>query len=270
MSQPPMNRIVQTFERLRSDGRKGLMPFVVGGHPTLEDLLGLLKGVDQAGASIIEVGFPFSDPIADGPVIAAAMDQALRSGARAEGIFEAVASCRNDVRAGLVAMVSVSIVNRLGGATAFCERARDAGFDGCIFPDVSLEDADPFLDACAGTGLCASLLVAPTTPIERAEAIASRCSGFVYVLARAGITGTSDDAPQIDARISELRGVTDLPLAVGFGISTPEHVRAVVRSADAAIVGSALVGEINRASSSGEDVSRAASAFVERLAGGLG
>lgn len=264
------NRITSNFDSLRAEGKQALMPFLVGGHPTMRLLPDMLRSIDAAGASVIEIGFPFSDPIADGPVIAAAMHDALHAGATADSVLEAVASCRGDIASGLVAMISVSLVFRMGGPAAFAKRARDAGIDGFIFPDVTLEQADPYVDACAEHGLCASLLVAPTTPIERAEAIAQRCSGFVYVIARAGITGASDRAPEIDERIAQLRSVTDLPLAVGFGISTPDHVRAVTRIADAAIVGSALVREIDRARREGADEIEATRRFVFTLAEGLG
>lgn len=264
------NRITAVFENLRNKGKRALMPFLVGGHPSIELLPEMLRTIDAAGASVIEIGFPFSDPIADGPVIAAAMYNALQAGASADSVLESVASCRADIDAGLVAMISVSLVYRMGGPAAFAKRAKDAGIDGFIFPDVTLEQADPYVDACAEHGLCASLLVAPTTPIERAKAIAEKCSGFVYVIARAGITGASDEAPEIDERITQLRSVTDLPLAVGFGISTPDHVRSVTRSADAAIVGSALVREIDRAGRDGVDAIEAARRFVFTLAEGLG
>lgn len=264
------NRITSTFERLRAEGQRAIMPFVVGGHPSVDMLPDLLRTIDAAGASVIEIGFPFSDPIADGPVIAAAMHEALENGATADGVLDGAASCRDEIKAGLVAMISVSLVYRMGGPDAFARKAREAGIDGCIFPDVTLEQSEPYVEACNAHGLCASLLVAPTTPLDRARAIAERCTGFVYVIARSGITGASDRAPEIEDRISQLRTVTDLPLAVGFGISTPEHVRAVTRSADAAIVGSALIREIERARASGMDVIESVRRFVFTLAEGLG
>jgi len=263
------NRITSTFAKLRAKNQKALMPFVVGGYPTSHPLADLLRAVDSSGADIIEIGFPFSDPVADGPVIAAAMHCALEAGTDPDAIFSEVAACRDHVDAGLVAMISVSLVHRMGGPDNFAQRAKHAGFDGCIFPDISLEDSAGYVSACNRHGLCASLLVAPTTPIDRARKIAAACSGFVYVLARAGITGTENHAPEIRSRIEELRTVTGLPLAVGFGISTAKHVRAVTQSADAAIVGSALVTHINTATETGQDPIEAAAAFVLALKQGV-
>ncbi|MFI4873412.1 MAG: tryptophan synthase subunit alpha [Phycisphaerales bacterium JB061] len=263
------NRIVRVFESLKADGKKALMPFVVGGHPTSSPLGSLLRAVDTAGADIIEIGFPFSDPVADGPVIAEAMHNALLAGTTPESILNEVAECRAEIGAGLVAMISVSLIFKMGGPDAFAKRAKEAGIDGCIFPDISLEDAGEYIEACSKQGLTASLLVAPTTPIERAAKITAACSGFVYVLARAGITGTGSQAPDIQARVQELRQVTDLPLAVGFGISSAEHVRSVTESADAAIVGSALVAKINAALADGNDPVEAAKGFVLTLKQGV-
>jgi tryptophan synthase alpha chain len=263
------NRISCVFNNLRALNKKALMPFVVGGYPTSNPLGELLRAIDSAGADIIEIGFPFSDPIADGPVIAAAMHKALESGINPDAILEEVSACRADVSAGLVAMISVSLVFRMGGPDCFAERAKAAGIDGCIFPDISLEDSADYVKACAKHGLSASFLVAPTTPLERAKKIAASCSGFVYVLARAGITGTGKEAPEVQARIDELRTITDLPLAVGFGISTADHVRSVTKSADAAIVGSALVARINSAVESGADPIIAAADSVLTLKQGV-
>ncbi len=236
-----MNRINGIFERQRAEGRKGLMPFVCGGYPSLESTGPMIEAAARAGASIVEVGVPYSDPIADGPVIASAMHEALGRGARVERLFEEVRAVRERVSIGLVSMVSVSIVSGLGGPGRFCEMAVQAGFDGLIVPDAPLEEARPLVESAGAAGLTLSLLIAPATTRERAAEIASRCTGFVYLLARAGITGERDRAPDVGPRVAGLREMTDLPIACGFGISTAEHVRAVVEHADAAIVGSALV-----------------------------
>lgn len=267
---PAAGRIDTIFAGLRVSGQKALMPFVVGGHPEPKGLPALLRAIDQAGASVIEIGFPFSDPVADGPVIAEAMHKALAAGVTTRSVLEDVTACRDDLNAGLVAMISVSLVHRSGGPAKFAREAARAGFDGCIFPDVSLEESDPYVDACRDEGLGVSLLVAPTTPAVRAERIVRRCSGFVYVLARSGITGESGGPPEVGPRVRELRAMTDLPLAVGFGISTPEQVRAVTSHADAAIVGSALVRRLSEAASKGEPAPEAARAMVFTLAQGLG
>lgn len=270
MTTQTANRIDAIFSELRRSGRRGLMPFVVGGHPSPDSLPGLLEALDGAGASVIEIGFPFSDPVADGPVIAEAMHRALQLGATPERVFDGVRACRSRIQAGLVAMVSASLVHRFGGPNGFAGQAAAAGIDGCIFPDVPLEESDAYVKACSARGLTVSLLVSPTTPLERAEQIVRRCSGFVYVLARAGITGESGGPPDIAGRIAQLRTLTDLPLAVGFGISTAEQVRMVTRHADAAIVGSALVRRLSEAASKSEPPIEAAKAMVFTLAQGLG
>ena len=263
------NRVDRVFARLRSEGQRGLMPFVCGQHPTLDATGPVIEAVAGAGASVVEVGIPFSDPIADGPVIAAAMHEALVAGSTPAGVFEAVAAVRDRVECALVAMVSVSIVWRVG-AEAFIGRAKEAGFDGFIFPDCPLDEAGELSKRAADAGMTSSLLIATTTTPERAERIVKACTGFVYLLARAGLTGERADAPDVGGRVSRIREWTDLPIACGFGISTAEHVRAVVADADAAIVGSALVRRVSEAHQGGRDVAAEAGGFVKELAGGLG
>lgn len=249
------------------------MPFVCAGRPTLGDTARLLPALERAGASIVEVGIPFSDPIADGPVIAAAMHAALVAGVTPRAVFDAVASARGSTGLGIVAMVSASIVQRIG-VGRFVGDAKRAGFDGFIFPDAPVDEVGPLASAARDAGLTASLLVAPTTPPERAERIVRACTGFVYLLARVGITGegAGGPGPRLRERVALLRGMTDLPIACGFGIGTAEQVRAVVREAgaDAAIVGSALVRRIEDAATAGRDAVAEAASFVAELAGGLG
>ncbi|TVQ62629.1 MAG: tryptophan synthase subunit alpha [Phycisphaerales bacterium] len=264
-----MNRIESIFAGLRAEGKTALMPFVVGGHPRPGMLGDLLAGLERGGASIVEVGIPFSDPIADGPVISAAMDEALRAGCGPTAVFEEVRAARGRVSLGLVAMVSVSVVHRLGGAKGFCERAAGAGFDGLIVPDAPLEASGDLRAAAAAAGLTLSLLVSPSTPPDRAAAIAQASTGFVYLLARAGITGERSDAPEISGPAGVLRAASDLPIACGFGISRAEHVAAVTGEADAAIVGSAMVRRLGEAASAGRDAPAEGEAMARELAGGL-
>jgi len=245
------------------------MPFVCGGFPRPGLTTEVLAALDAAGAAVIEVGIPFSDPIADGPVIAAAMHKALAAGATPASVFDEVRAARPRISAGLVAMVSVSIVHRMGGPGPFVARAVEAGFDGFIFPDAPLEESGGLLDAAKAAGVTASLLIAPTTPLARATEIAKASTGFVYLLARAGITGERQTVPDIGPRVVKLREITPLPIAVGFGISTAEHVRQITREADAAIVGSALVRRMSEAADSGRDPVMEASAFCRELIEGL-
>lgn len=235
-----MQRMTQRLQQDRAAGRGSLMPFVTAGSPSLEATVATIRTLDRLGVAAIEVGFPFSDPIADGPVIAASMDRALRSGTTVVATMEAIRSIRPQVGCGLIAMVSMSIVHRHGGA-AFVRQAHDAGFDALIVPDMDVDAADQVLGAVDQLGMGLALLVAPTSTPERIRAITARCRGFVYALARAGLTGAGDAPPDVAATVAALRAETALPIAVGFGISTAEHVRMVIHHADAAIVGSALV-----------------------------
>jgi len=231
-----------------------------------------IPALANAGATFIEIGIPFSDPIADGPVIAAAMHTALQRGSTPTSVLAEVAEARPHVQVPLIAMVSVSIVYRMsgsGGPARFVGLAKDAGFDGFIFPDAPLSESGELLNAAAEAGLTASLLIAPTTLPARAEQIMKASTGFVYLLARSGITGERSDAPDIGPRVAQLRRMSDLPIACGFGISSPDHVRAVVQHADAAIVGSALVRRMSEADDAGQDAVQSAADFTRQLAGGL-
>ncbi|MFZ4576192.1 MAG: tryptophan synthase subunit alpha [Phycisphaerales bacterium] len=262
-------RIDQIFADLRANRQKALMPFVCGGFPSPGVLTRLLPALQASGASVVEIGFPFSDPIADGPVIAAAMSRAIAGGTTAATIFKEVESVRAQLSIGLVAMVSVSIVNRLGGPKGFASRAAAAGFDGLIVPDVPLEESGELQAAAAEAGLAYSLLIAPTTVPARAAEIMAACSGFCYLLARSGITGEQSGTPEIAGRVAKLRQVGPLPIACGFGVSTPQQVNAVVRHADAAIVGSALVRRMSEAAAAGRDPVDEAAAMVRALCAGL-
>lgn len=266
-----MGRIEDIFARQRANGHKGLMPFVCAGYPGPQVLERVLPALQRGGASIVEVGFPFSDPIADGPVIAAAMHRAIAEGCTPAHAFEQVAAARRQVNLGLVAMVSYSIVFKLGGEARFCGLCRETGFDGVLVPDLPFEEAAAMIAEAAKAGLCMPLLAAPTTPPARLPQIAKAATGFLYLLARAGITGERDDAPQVAGRVARLRELTDLPIACGFGISTPEQVRAVVHAggADAAIVGSALVRKMGEAAEKGDNPVNAAEDFARYLSGGL-
>ena len=261
-----MNKVITAFRTAREEGRTALMPYVTAGDPPAPGLERLLVSLDQAGADIIEIGIPFSDPIADGPVIASAMYRALERGVTPQEVFEQVRSARTEVEAGLVAMVSISIVVHLGVAD-FINQAAAAGFDGVIVPDADLDDLGVLAEACSAVNLALIPLIAPTTSLARQEALARNASGFVYMLARAGVTGERAAAPEIGDRIEALRSVTDLPIGVGFGISSSEHVRSVGVHADGAIVGSALVRVLDDAHRSGNDVAAAAVDFVEGLKG---
>jgi tryptophan synthase alpha chain len=237
------------------------MPFITAGYPSLEATEQVIPKLEKAGASIIEVGFPFSDPIADGPVIAASMHQALQSGVTPRQIFDVIARVRNKTNLGLLAMVSDSIITRMGPEQFICDAAA-GGFDGLIVPDIDVDAAAPIAGLAKIHNLTLTLLIAPTTADERIERIAHLCTGFIYLLARVGITGESQslDLKNLTARMKQIRQYTNLPVAVGFGISSRAHVQQVLQIADAAIVGSALVRRMG-----GPDAVAAAADFVADL-----
>lgn len=260
--QSGLAKIEGIFSQAREQGSEGvLMPFICGGHPSEDAFEDVLHGLEAAGAGIVEIGFPFSDPIADGPVIASAMDRAIGQGTTPHSVLEQVKKLRPKLGLGLVAMVSVSIVYRLGGPDQFVALATDAGIDGFIFPDAPLEESEALIRAASEHGRAVSLLISPTTPDERAAEIARACRGFVYTLARTGITGERSDAPDVASRVAMLRSATETPIAVGFGIGSREHVRSVLEHADAAIVGSALVRRLEDAEAPGDE----ARSFAEAL-----
>ncbi|MEM7228841.1 MAG: tryptophan synthase subunit alpha [Planctomycetota bacterium] len=259
-----MSRISTIFQSLHANGRTGLMPFITAGYPSLDVTLQTLPLLEAAGASIVEIGIPFSDPIADGPVIASSMHEALISGITPARIFEGIARVRHETTLGLLGMVSYSIIRRMDDS-AFVNACADAGFDGLIVPDIDLDDAATLRDLASERGLSFTCLVAPTSSSERIEKIVRACTGFVYVLARTGITGEQNDSPEIEGVVERVRAATDLPIAVGFGVSTADHVAAVTRHADAAIVGSALVRRMGES----DDPVGAARDFVSQLVRGL-
>ena len=270
-----MNRIDAIFKALRagnssSTGRKAIMPFLTVGDPTLAATQTLLPSIEKAGASICELGIPFSDPVADGPVIQDSMNHALAQGLRVRQVFDMVSAVRSCVNMGLVAMVSYSLVHRWG-PQSFITAAASAGIDGFIFPDLPVEESADIRRWAAEKQLTCSFLVSPTTPDHRVEQIVGACTGFIYVLARAGVTGEQSQLPvDLTLRVSRLRQMSDLPIAVGFGVSSAQHVRQVVSVADAAIVGSAIMRRIAPLRSADmSTLTREVAGFVQELATGL-
>lgn len=264
-----MNRITTAFAEAKESGHPALLPFLCAGSPELDSLPKLLPAMQAAGASVVEIGFPYSDPVADGPTIAAAMHTALDLGITPDMIFDQVQSVREELSIGLVAMLSVSIVIAMGGPEAFAKKASNAGFDGCIIPDLPLGESELYRKACKSNDLSMILLISPTTPDERAVEIAKASTGFAYLIARSGITGESNDVPDISDRVRNIRNKCKTPIACGFGISTPEHVSKIVQYADGAIVGSALVRKLIKSHKSNQDYVVDAELAVTELATGL-
>lgn len=239
------NRLTDVFERAAAKGRKTLVPFITAGYPDASTTGALLAEFDRLGVQVCELGVPFSDPIADGPVIQASYTEALEAGFRTGEIFNIVRRYRAaGGRMALVAMVSYSLVFRQA-PEKFLTRASAAGFDGLIVPDLPLEEAGRFESLAARDGLANIMLIAPTSPPARRIRIAGHSRGFIYFMSIAGITGERVSLPKTTIQaVAELRRKTLLPVCLGFGISSPQTVRAACTAADGAIVGSAIVRRI--------------------------
>lgn len=257
--------IAGVFAAATASNRAALVPYVVAGDPDPETTLAVLEALTAAGVDLIELGIPYGDPLADGPTIAASAQRALENGMRMAGAFEIAAEARRRGCAPIVAFTYVNPVDRYG-AERFAREAREAGIVGAIVPDVPLEELDTFAPTLRAAGLDIPLLIAPTTPRERAERIARASSGFVYLVSRLGVTGAKrePDVAWAKASVEHLRSATSLPLAVGFGISTPAQVAAIASVADGVIIGSALIDAY--AGSRGAEAARRVEAFVAPLA----
>jgi tryptophan synthase alpha chain len=273
-----MNPIDALFRRLRAENRKAFMPFLTAGDPDLAFTRDAIATAADAGASLIEVGFPFSDPIADGPVIQASYTRALDKGLKLADLFATLTEVTADMASGgrqppvpLVAMASYSLIFKKGPA-AFLDAARAAGLSGAVVPDLPVEEADDLAKLFADRDFKLVLLVTPTTSPERAARVVKACGGFVYVVSVVGITGERDRLPaQLRDQIARLRQLTDLPLCVGFGVSRPDHVRDLKPLADGVIVGSALVKKLEGATTAEGRAKALAEirATVTELAGAL-
>ena len=249
-----MSRISEVFDALRNQGKLAFMPFITAGDPDLKFTSRLMQALAEEGSSFLEIGFPYSDPIADGPVIQASYTRALTSGIRVNDIFAMFSRTLPGLPIPVVAMVSCAIVLRHGLA-AFVNQARDCGLAGLIVPDLPIEECAELRERCLTSGLDLIQLVTPTTPRERALAIVQKSTGFLYYVSVAGITGERKELPQsVVENVTWLRQQTSLPICVGFGISRPEHVRMIAPVADGVIVGSAFVRRIAEVPEKGPDV----------------
>jgi tryptophan synthase alpha chain len=239
-------RISRLFDRLRASGRAGLIGYITAGDPTPEATPELVAALERGGCDLIELGVPFSDPIADGPVIQRAADRALRAGTTLRGVLEIARRIRERSEIPLLLFTYLNPVLRYG-LDALARDAVASGIDGCLITDLSVEEAGPYVDAMRSHGLDTVFLVAPTSTRRRLELVAKYSTGFVYLVSRTGVTGERNTLSDSVAPLAELmRVITDLPLAVGFGISKPEHVRAVGGIADAVVVGSAIVRAVEQ------------------------
>lgn len=234
-----MNPLQVRFAELRENGEKALVAFVTAGDPALDQLVPILHALEDAGVDVIEIGIPFSDPIADGPVIQAASQRALDRGVTTEAVLQTVSQFTG--KTPLVAMGYLNPMLRIG-LDEFARRAKDAGFSGVIVCDLIPEEGEAWSRAAAAHNLSTIYLAAPTSTDARLELVARETTGFVYSVSRTGVTGSgatlSDGAT---AMVGRIREKTTLPICIGFGISRPEHVRLVCQEADGAVVGSMIV-----------------------------
>ena len=252
------------FATARAQRRAALIPYLVAGDPDRATTLAVIDAITAAGADAIELGIPYGDPLADGPTIAAAGQRALAGGMRLRDAVALAGEARARGAAPILFFTYLNPIDRYG-AQRFAAEAAAAGAAGAIVPDVPLEELPAFAPPLRAAGLAIPLLVAPTTPPERAATIAAASSGFLYLVSRLGVTGArrEPDVAWASAAVERLRSVTALPLAVGFGISTPAHAAAVGAFADGVIVGSALIDAVGAAS--GAEAARRAGAYVRSL-----
>ena len=262
--------IQQRFSQLQQRGQCALMPFLMAGDPDLANTRGALLALEQAGADMIELGIPYSDPLADGPVIQAAASRALASATTPGRVLEMLSSLKGELQIPVILFTySNPLLNR--GMEAFCRDAAAAGAAGLVVPDLPLEEAEKLSAIASSHGLDLVLLVAPTTPAERMGRIAAASRGFTYLVSVTGVTGVRTNLEsRVAGLVEQLKAMGPTPVAVGFGISGPEQARQVRDwGADGAIVGSALVKVMAQAHAQQQDVAAAAGAFCSTLRSAL-
>jgi len=251
-----MSRLADTFAALRAEGRPGLVTYTTAGDPDLPRSGEILRALARAGADVLEVGVPFSDPLADGPVIQRATERALAAGGSLRASLDLIEEVRRDIQTPIVIFTYANPIVRMGLAE-FAARAAAVGVDGVLALDLPIEEADELRSILSGAGLDTIFLLSPTTTPERVRKASELGRGFLYGISRLGVTGARDSvASGAEAMVRRIRAITDRPLALGFGISRPEHVAEVGAYADAAVVGSALVALIAEASGSPQLIPR--------------
>lgn len=246
MLQPRMNRIEQRFAALRQAGQKGVIIYIGAGDPHLEATRKLALAFDRVGVDVLELGVPFSDPLADGPVNQMAAQRGLASGTTPAGVLDTVAAIRRESQIPIVLYLYYNLIHRMG-LERFIERARTAGVDGLLVLDLPPDEDEGYEAAMRAAGLCPIYLIAPTTPDDRIAFIARHAAGFIYYISREGVTGMRDQlADGIGTMTARIRAHTRLPIAIGFGISTPEQARTAAAWGDAVVIGSAVVNRIGQ------------------------
>jgi tryptophan synthase alpha chain len=260
-----MNRIEERFAQLRRDGKKAFIVYIGAGDPNLAATRELALAFDRAGVDILELGVPFSDPLADGLVNQLAAQRGLESGTTPPKLLKTVSEIRKKSQIPIVLYIYFNLIHRIG-LEKFIAAAAKAGVDGLLVLDLPPEESDNYETLMRRAGLCHIYLVAPTTPEDRMEFIARRGSGFIYYISREGVTGMqSQVASNLAEQVAKIRAHTQLPIAVGFGVSNPQQAKLVAQSADAVVVGSAVVNQIAKHGKSKELVKHAGK-FVKSLA----
>lgn len=260
-----MNRIDKKFKELKADNRGGFIPFVVAGDPDLPTTKSILLKLIEHGADVIELGVPFSDPVADGVTIQAAAERALKNNVTVKDVLEIIAEIRREGHETPIILFSYFNPILQFGLKEFAQEAKKAGADGILITDLIPEEAEEFRTILAGRDLALIMLAAPTSSDERLKKICKKASGFVYAVSRAGVTGARNDlSSQAEELVSRLRKFTALPIAVGFGVSNHEQIRTVWRYSDAAVVGSAIVKVIEQ-SRNGAEIVENVDEFLEKL-----
>ena len=260
-----MNRIVERFARLKREGKKAFIVYIGAGDPHLEATRQLGLSFDNVGVDILELGVPFSDPLADGLVNQLAAQRGLESGTTPPKVLEAVAAIRRDSQIPVVLYIYFNLIHRVG-LERFINDAARAGVDGLLVLDLPPEEAGDYEALMRKAGLCHIYLVAPTTPGKRMEKIVKRGAGFIYYVSREGVTGMQNKiAANLAQQVAKIRAHTELPVAVGFGISNPEQGKLVASVADGVVVGSAVVNQVAQHGQSAELVSKVGE-FVKSLA----
>jgi len=260
-----MNRLVELLARLKREGNQGFIVYIGAGDPNLEATRQLALAFDQLGVDVLELGVPFSDPLADGLVNQLAAQRGLESGTTPPKVLETVAAIRQQSQIPIVLYIYFNLVHR-HGLERFIRDAAKAGVDGLLVLDLPPEESDGYEALTRQAGLCNIYLVAPTTPDDRIELIVKRGAGFIYYVSREGVTGMQQKVSDTIAEMTKkIRAHTDLPIAVGFGISTPEQAKLVAQTAEAIVVGSAVVNQIAEHGKSPELVKRVGE-FAKTLA----
>lgn len=263
-----MSRLEAAFNGIRERGRGGLVTYVTAGDPNRGASVEILRAVARAGADVLEVGVPFSDPLADGPVIQRATERALAGGTTLRGALEIVRQVRDSVETPIVLFTYANPVVRMD-PDLFARTARDAGVDGVLVLDYPVEEAEPLRAPLVAAGLDPIFLIGPTTSDERIRQSGELGRGFLYVISRMGVTGVRDDlAPDVSTLVQRVRAQSRLPVALGFGISSPGHVARACEAADAAVVGSALV-QVIADHAAAPDLAHRAGEYVRWLKSGL-